>query len=934
MAKSVASGNHDSGISERILMVEFAAVDRFHRGVFFPYLFGALKSRNVPARWLRFGVTARTRYLTGEDGVGLDQEDLQRLIFVALEFRPSRILFSQEPSSQVAAAVKAAAPGAGHEHPGMVPPPEADGIMNLMPAAEDPDPGPDFGFEPANRMAAAMQPLPFIVLGEECTFNAPLASNPVYCDVDLTGAIRNVGCAFCTRPASPKGPRRQFSAQEADVHLRALAKTLLTFSGRLSVRLLGEPAMRNIGVLVERILASGIPPADWLLDSRADTLLRQKAQLAQACKALRGTGHKLFLALIGVENYSQAELLRMNKGITTQGNLDAMWTLLELERDWPDTFDFRTHGGLSMILFTPWTTLEDVAFNLRIAQWCRMEDVIGKLLTSRLRLQPGLPVTLLAERDGLLSGPYTDPALDTAARNLYSQEIPWRFRDPRLETVCRILIRLEGELDRSFDDLANEVATVAEACAERGLSRLDLAVAIVQEAETNSEQQWSPEELLRRVARRWTTTPPTFSTNAQEDWAQPLQDDGLQMKLLWAFSQAGDKPVSKIEPLRSKDVSALEAFHGKEHVWARSRSSKGSEDTWEVFLAARSEDGEEAVALAEQCETEEDAQRWADIAVRLGGLLGYPRCCSSAYAVQDSYVARSSYAGQHLARRIATPGSVSPAMNPWASLLATHYVPCSLCCEESVSKAIRARSAAEAVAPREYLDRLDEQQQHPWLVLLEGQGRALELIPQEEPSESFTFRAGVRTEETSELIRASQADRISLTFDRVLLYRRGELWQDLSARAFLWWHERAFQVDFWSRLLAIRDLSVQRAGTSEALAQRAAWVGESQVAWLDRALRKATSELHEKGVRYAGHWVTELRRAGPTRLRLVLAGGDHDPVVLFVEDARTVEKCLVRRGPFAFSHPSDLPIATTRGRQAVKELADHLTVWLRQQLAR
>jgi hypothetical protein len=624
----------------------------------------------------------------------------------------------------------------------------------------------------------------------------------------------------------------------------------------------------------------------------------------------------------------------MNKGVTTQGNLDAMWTLLELERDWPDTFDFRKHGGLSMILFTPWTTLEDVAFNLRIAQWCRMEDVIGKLLTSRLRLQAGLPVTLLAERDGLLSGPYTDPALDTAARNLYSQEIPWQFRDPRLEPVCRILIRLEGELDRSSDDLASEVATVAEACAGRGLSRLDLAVAIVQEAESIPEQLPSPEELLQRVARRWTTTPPTFSTNAQEDWAQPLQNDGLQEKLLWAFSEAGIKPVSKIEPLRRQDVADLEAFHGQEHVWARSRSSKGSQDTWEVFLAAHPEDGREAVALAEHCETEENAQRWADIAVRLGGLLGYPKCCSEAYAVQDSYVARSSYAGQHLARRIATPGPVSPAMNPWASLLATHYVPCSLSCEESVSKAMRARSAAESVAPREYLTRLDKQQQHPWLVFLEGQGRALELIPQEEPSESFAFRAGVRTEDTPELIRASQADRISLTQNRVQLFRHGELWQDLSARAFLWWHERAFQVEFWSRLLAIRDLSVARSGTSQALTQRAAWVGTSQVAWLERALRKATSELHQKGIRFAGHSAVELSAAGPTRLRLVLGGGDHDPVVLFVEDARTVEKCLVRRGPFAFSHPSDQPIATPKGRQAVKELADHLTVWLGQQLAK
>lgn len=911
---TAAGDDRPFGAGERWLLVEFAAVDRFHRGVYFPYLLGGLRTAGVAARWIRFGVQAQTRFVRGEDGIGLDEKEQATLFKLVQEHQPERVVFSQAPSSTLREALLAMVPHACFD----------DG--NSQPCGW-PRTGapPDYGYEWGNEAARQMQPLPFVVLGEECTYDRALSLNPEFRHLDLSRAVRSGGCSFCSRPPSG-GWHPSFSREGLRRNLVALVSTLPPFSGRLAVRLGGEAALNHVRELAEEIRASGMAPADWLLDSRADTLCQRRPDLAQACEVLRGTGHKFHMALIGIENFSTSELSRMNKGVSPQGNLDAMKTLLELERDFGDTFDFRKHGGLSVILFTPWSTLEDVAFNLRVAHWSRMGAVLGKLLTARLRLQEGLPLTVLARHDGLTTESYDDPALDTAARNLYEPEIPWRFRDSRLESVCRILVRLGG--DTRLDDvpLATQVKEVANSAAQRGLSHLELAILLVQAAEEAGESVLDANLLLERVIQRWATVPPTFSTNAQEDWYKSEDIGGRNCRLLWEFSRSGIKPVSKLEPLRQSDVDDLVARYGAEHVQLRRRVKQGCESVFEAFLAFNPADAAKARELALEIETVGDESLFADAAQKIGKLLGYPPCCSYAWAVRDSYVGRSSYSTQQLARRLATPGAVDPIMTPWASHLAMHYVCCSLDCAQSLERSRRAWQIALKHQSASVLERLSSLQRNPWLVLLEGQARAMELVPLEEPGERFSFVAGVRTWETPELLRAAQADEVVISDERLLLLRQGQLWQDLSARAFVWWHKQAFQVPFWSRLLAIREMAVQREHAHYAPSAAEPPMEPAQSTWLERGMRKAIREL---GVTPQGEDALSLTNLHVEDGRLALtleANGVR--TVLLVEDAKEAKRFLFRRGPFAFSHPENQPLDTPLKRRVVVQFAQALSKWL------
>jgi hypothetical protein len=143
--------------------------------------------------------------------------------------------------------------------------------------------------------------------------------------------------------------------------------------------------------------------------------------------------------------------------------LRAIRLLLDLEREFPAGFGFREHGGLSLITMTPWTTPAELALNLAVVGALGLEDLVGKLFTGRLRLFSGLPLVEAARRDGLLVRRYADPLLDTARRNLYAPEIPWRFARPEMENLSRVLVRLDRDAGAASDPLSRRVSAMGEA---------------------------------------------------------------------------------------------------------------------------------------------------------------------------------------------------------------------------------------------------------------------------------------------------------------------------------------------------------------------------------------------------------------------------------------------------------------------------------------
>jgi hypothetical protein len=861
-----------------VLLVEFAATDRFHRAVRFPYVFGALRRLAVSTRWLRYAVPAAVQYLHGELGVVLDATELGVLARAARELEATHVVFGSQPAQTVVRAVRLAVPSAriGVLGGTTFADEDLDSVDDDLAAilGQDTDGRPDFGYEAANDAARTTQPLPFLSIGPECTYDRPLWSNPHYREVDLGDCVRPAGCAFCARPAWDFGTR--LDADAVRRHVAALIATLPAREApeaRVAVRLVGEAALHHLEVLVDAFRGAGFAPTDLLLDSRADRLVKSESRLAEAATALVGTGHRLHVALVGIESFSRVELARMNKGTTPALNLAAVATLLRLEHEHPETFSLREHGGLSLILLTPWTVLEDLAFNLRLARACGLDGLSGKVYGSRLRLEPALPITALARRDQAILDRYEDPAFDTAARNLYTREVPWRFLDPRVEGVCRRLVRLEGEVPFPDDDvIASDVRQRAKEFERQGYTRIDLAIDFVDEAlqqarvadpagvgipehvpalaqvlcdgasgaDDDAEGkspaliplataprvrrtevgrdlapahvQLSPSVAERRAAA--TVSAPQAerferSRDAPEGWIDMRRD--IEVGLLPLLAELSRRGI--------KPVAKFEPVRpAQTHEWSalsdfpvvRLRQRSGA-TAYEVFLGSDEGLVERAVALASTIEASRSEVDEAAATAEIGRLLGYPGCCADAFAYHDAWATREHYSWARLERRVEVAGPIAPEFNPFMRTLARMYVPCSLRCEATPALVRRELEVTEAVLGPSVAQALREGMQNPWLVLLDGRGPALELRAEGPPSDRFRYVAGRTCGDADVFALVRHADEIALDGERLRLLKRGKWVGDLSARAWVWWHAGVLQAPFWRRVLEIRRYQAEHA---------------------------------------------------------------------------------------------------------------------------
>ena len=132
---------------------------------------------------------------------------------------------------------------------------------------------------------------------------------------------------------------------------------------------------------------------------------------------------------------------------------------------------------------TPWTEPEELVLNLSITRLLQLEDITGNSYQGRLRLYPTLPLYWRAKQDELLTKSYEDPHLDTASLNLYDHEAPWRFTNPGLDNVSKVLLRFENDrVPADFDELTTVVTERALNCRSSGNSVINLARHIVQMA--------------------------------------------------------------------------------------------------------------------------------------------------------------------------------------------------------------------------------------------------------------------------------------------------------------------------------------------------------------------------------------------------------------------------------------------------------------------
>ena len=263
-----------------------------------------------------------------------------------------------------------------------------------------------------------------------CPFADDPAKNPHYAglDLDATPTLARLGCAFC-----PAGGDYQKRPDEEVID--SLLEQAVFYLDRLpSLRdlvIIDQHATRYLKDLLLAAHTRGLRGVTWMFSARADAFVREVARVRDAAAIAANNGDRLALYLSGFESFCDRELDRYNKGADVATLLTAVRQMRALTMQHHGAFDHAAARGHSLILWSPWTTPEDLLETTSAMRREGLLDLFEDIGKNRLRLYEDLPITLAAARDGALTSTWDEGDEGAAAQKGYSVERPWSFLDPR-----------------------------------------------------------------------------------------------------------------------------------------------------------------------------------------------------------------------------------------------------------------------------------------------------------------------------------------------------------------------------------------------------------------------------------------------------------------------------------------------------------------------
>jgi hypothetical protein len=270
-----------------------------------------------------------------------------------------------------------------------------------------------------------------------CPFQLDARENPLYAGIQIPDELGR-GCAFCTtgnKYKSRPNPETAEHVLEQLRYVRAQAPelTLLVLKDQNPFGYLTE--------VVESCAAEGVGGFTLLLETRADWFMRNAKRFERALEVAGTSEMRIAPFLVGVENFSQPELDRFNKGTTAEANIEFLDALWRWKETYGDALELG-HTSFGFILFSPWTTLDDLERNLAGIRRTRFDRFRGSVLLSRARLYPDTALYYLAKKDGLLTGEFRSDEEDSSRRYGYYPATPWRFLHDEVAHFNALAIRL------------------------------------------------------------------------------------------------------------------------------------------------------------------------------------------------------------------------------------------------------------------------------------------------------------------------------------------------------------------------------------------------------------------------------------------------------------------------------------------------------------
>lgn len=442
----------------RLLLLEFYFPDRYSqfRTRNFPFLLGQARQLGIEAQWLTChmppGQDSRDRYI-----IRLEAEARTRLLDAIGRFDPTHALVAERLEPSLAESLADLQPKTNFED--LVDAPTER--LNAWPAAWLPDflgladtasddhlvdvVEPAYACRSVNRPPGEPPPPVHVTAGIDCVYRRSLAKNQAFRGTAIPETVRGFGCSFCVGPQDLK---YRFETPAVALALRQCLAALECPSTCLAkdrIVVSGAAVFAKIDAFFEEILKRAVPPSQFFFGCRIDEFASRAERIAGLLPALAAQGHSINIFNMGIENFSPAENQRLNKGLDMAVIERAAASLRRLESEFPGTFSFSQWGGFGLILFTPWTTCEDLAINLEKMGSFVGIDTQGFALTSKLQILTESAIRTLAERDGLLTDSFENfHHYDSGCIYRHDQrEIPWRFAHPEVAALYEIAWRIE-----------------------------------------------------------------------------------------------------------------------------------------------------------------------------------------------------------------------------------------------------------------------------------------------------------------------------------------------------------------------------------------------------------------------------------------------------------------------------------------------------------
>jgi hypothetical protein len=303
----------------------------------------------------------------------------------------------------------------------------------------------------------------FSVVGNNgCPYQSDARENPLYAGTQIPQQFGR-GCAFCTTGNQYEGrpnPETAAAVLEQIRYVRANAPEL-----QLLV-LKDQNPFGYLTEVVEGCEREGVSDFTLLLETRAEWFLRNAKRFDRALAVARQINVRIAPFLVGIENFSQAELDRFNKGINVATNIEFLETLWRWREEYGNALDL-SHAAFGFILFSPWTTMQDLAANLEGIRRTQFDRLRGSILLSRARLYPDTALYYLAERDGLLADDFASESDNASRRYGYYPSRPWKHAHPdvaHFATLATELAERNGSRDmvNLFQALLDEFEAAGE----------------------------------------------------------------------------------------------------------------------------------------------------------------------------------------------------------------------------------------------------------------------------------------------------------------------------------------------------------------------------------------------------------------------------------------------------------------------------------------